>query len=84
MSSNAEILAKVVLDIKAILDNEKMLLDIEKTLADELDCDPKSRTRELIKDLMLALDNGDAISIAQRLQSRSHRLRLVTAENKIA
>ena len=48
MSINAEILAKVVLDIKAILDNEKMLLDIEKALADELDCVPKSRTRELI------------------------------------
>jgi hypothetical protein len=84
MSSNAEILAKVILDIKLILDHERMLLDIEKVLADELDCVPKSRTRELIQDLMLALDKTDAVRIAQRLQARSHRLSLVTPENKIA
>jgi hypothetical protein len=84
MSSNAEILAKVVLDIKAILDNENMLLEIEKALADESDCAPKSRTRELIHDLMLALDKTDAVRIAQRLQARSHRLSLVTPENQTA
>jgi hypothetical protein len=84
MSSNAEMLAKVILDIKAILDNERMLLDIEKVLADELDCVVKSRTRELIQDLKLVLENADAVHTAQQIRARSSRLRLVARENEIA
>lgn len=84
MSNNTEILAKVILDIKAILERERVLLDIETALSDELNCVAKSRTRELIQNLTLAMDNDDAIGIAQRILARSSRLRLVTRENDIA
>ena len=84
MSSNAENLAKVILEIRAILDHEGMLLEIEKVLADELDCVVKSGTRELIQDLKLVLDNADAVHTAQQIRARSSRLRLVAPENEIA
>ena len=45
MSSNAETLAKTILEIKAILDNERVLVEIENVLADELDGVAKSGIR---------------------------------------
>jgi hypothetical protein len=67
MSSNAETLAKTILDIKAILDNERVLFEIENVLADELPGVAKSGNQELIEDLLLTIDNADAVRIAQRI-----------------
>ena len=82
MSSDTETLAKTILGIKAILDNERVLSEIENALADELPGIAKSRNQELIQDLLLTIDNADAVSAAQRVQARCYRPRLVTWENQ--
>lgn len=84
MSNNAEILAKTILDLKAILDNERVLSEIESALADELPGIAKNRNQELIQDLLLTIDNADAVSTAERVLARSYRPRLVIWENHCA
>lgn len=84
MSNNAEILAKTILDLKAILDNERVLSEIENALADELPGIAKSRNQELIQDLLLTIENADAVNVAQRVQAQSYRPRLVIWENHCA
>ena len=84
MSSNAETLAKTILEIKAILDNERVLVEIENVLADELDGVAKSRNQEVIQDLLMTIENADAVRTAQRIQAGFSRPRLVTCENQFA
>jgi hypothetical protein len=84
MSNNAEILVKTILDLKAILDNERVLSEIESALADELPGIAKNRNQELIQDLLLTIDNADAVSTAERVLARSYRPRLVIWENHCA
>jgi hypothetical protein len=76
VSSNAEILAEVILDIKAIL-------DIEKVLADELAYLGKPRNLRLAQDLLLIMDNADAVRTAERIRAGFSGLRLVN-ENEVA
>ncbi|ABE64046.1 hypothetical protein Nham_3314 [Nitrobacter hamburgensis X14] len=77
MSNNAEILAKVIMDIKAIL-------DIEKVLTDELNCVGKSRNPGLVEDLLLVMDKADAVRAAQRIQAGYSGLKVVKQENEVA
>jgi hypothetical protein len=55
-----------------------VLSEIEIALADELPGIAKNRIQELIQDLLLTLDNADAVSAAQRVQAQCYRPRLVT------
>ena len=77
MSNNAEILAKVIMDIKAIL-------DIEKVLTDELNCVGKSRNPGLVEDLLLVMDKTDAVRAAERIQAGYSGLKVVKQANEVA
>ncbi len=69
-SSNAEILAKVILDIKAIL-------DIEKALGDDLDFGGPRNQRSVQDQILLIMDQADAVGTAERIQAGYSGLKVV-------
>jgi hypothetical protein len=71
MSSNADILAKVILDIRA-------LLDIERALADDVGYLGEPRDPRLVHDQILrVMDNADAVRAAERIQAGFSGLKVV-------
>jgi hypothetical protein len=68
--TNADVLAKVILDIK-------LLLDIEKALTNDLDLG-KPRNPQPVQDQILTLlDKADAVGAAKRIQAGFHGLKVV-------
>jgi hypothetical protein len=71
MSGNADILAKVILDIKTIL-------DIEKALADDMGHLGEPRNARLVQDqISLLMDKAGAVRAAKRIQAGISELKVV-------
>lgn len=69
--NNAEILAKVILDIKSIL-------DIEKILADDMANFGMARDSRPVQDQILrVMDNAGAVDAAERVQAAYSGLKVV-------
>lgn len=68
--TNADILARVVLDIK-------LILDIEKALADDLDSGKPRNPRQVQDQISAVLDKADAVSAARRIQAGFRGLKVV-------
>lgn len=69
-NTNADVLAKVILDIKIIL-------EIEKALADDLDFGKPRSTRPLHDQILLIMDKAGAVGAAKRIQAGYTELRVV-------
>lgn len=69
-NTNADVLAKVILDIKIIL-------EIEKALADDLDFVKPRSTRPLHDQILLIINKAGAVGAAKRIQAGYTRLRVV-------
>lgn len=68
MNSNADILAKVILDIRTIL-------DIEKALEADMG---QPRDPRLVQDqILLVMDNADAVRTAERVRAGFGALKVV-------
>lgn len=69
-NTNADVLAKVILDIKVIL-------EIESALADDLDFGETRSSRPLQDQLLLLMDRAGAVGAAKRIQAGYNELRVV-------
>lgn len=69
-NTNADVLAKVILDIKVIL-------EIESALAHDLDFGEAQSPRPLQDQLLQLLDRAGAVSAAKRIQAGYNELRVV-------
>ncbi len=67
---NADVLAKTLLDIK-------LMLDIEKVLAEELDFEMPRKRRPVHDRILTIIDESGAVSAAERVQSGLRGLRVV-------
>jgi hypothetical protein len=67
---NADVLAKVLLDIK-------LMLDIEKVLAEELDFEMPQKRRPVHDRILTIIDEADAVSAAEGIQAGFRGLRVV-------
>lgn len=68
--SNADVLAKAVLDIK-------LILDIEKALGDALDFERPRNPRQVQDQISTVLDKADAVGAAKRIQAGFRGLKVV-------
>lgn len=68
--TNADVLAKVVLDIK-------LILDIEKALGDDLDLERPRNPRPVHDQILAVLDKADAVGAAKRIQAGFRGLKVV-------
>jgi hypothetical protein len=69
-NTNADVLAKVILDIKVIL-------EIESALAHDLDFGEVRSSRPLQDQLLLLMDRTGAVGAAKRIQAGYNELRVV-------
>ena len=68
--SNADVLAKAILDIK-------LMLDIEKALADDLDFEKPRNPRQVLDQILTIIDEANAVGAAQRIQAGFRGLMVV-------
>jgi hypothetical protein len=68
--SNADVLAKVLLDIK-------LMLDIERVLAEELDLEMPRKRRPVHDQILKIIDEAGAVGAAERIQRGFRGLRVV-------
>jgi hypothetical protein len=68
--SNADVLAKAILDIK-------LILDIEKALVDDPDFGRLRNPRQVLDRILTIIDEADAVDAAKRIQAGFHGLKVV-------
>lgn len=68
--TNADVLAKAILDIK-------LILDIEKALVDDLDSGTPRNPRPVQDQILTVLDKADAVCAAERIQAGFRGLKVV-------
>ena len=68
--NNADVLAKALLDIK-------LMLDIEKVLAEELDFEMPQKRRPVHDRILTIIHEADAVGVAERIQAGFRTLRVV-------
>jgi hypothetical protein len=68
--TNADVLAKAILDIK-------LILDIEKALVDDLDSGTPRNPRPVQDQILTVLDKADAVCATERIQAGFRGLKVV-------